>query len=611
MKKPDAMEQVLVVWSHWWVSTSLLLQFLILGFGIVTGGCTDAGIQVVVQESITYYDDKMGISGGFCTSPSDELAFPVKMLIVIDQSASLQCTDPGNNRLVALNASGQEIDSLPNVEFGVIGFASWSRITNFTTSWGDASSALAPQNGQGGPATDYQGALSVVLSVLEQDMIQVGPAQRSRTKYMVVFLSDGIPEPRCTFGCDDGGAPPDSLYGVCNTQQEIPDEVYVDMNGYCPAYNQPEQIAAKVQEIMALSDFYGVGDLTLNTILLFAPEAEVAAVCGDVSIFGYNKDEAMPLLQEMASQGRGTFRDVNISTELDFLDFNYESLKAPYRMMDFYAINMNAVSTEQGYKADSDGDGLDDELEYKLGLERLLRDSDGDLYSDLFEYVFQKQGFDPADANLPVIPCSDGQDRDGDGLNACEEAFVETDPLFPDSDADGILDGLEIRFGMDPVINDVSVDHDFDGIESGDEVRNGTNPLLFDEENYLSERVFYGVAQTTSADDMACYDYRIENLTLRTPLARVPEENRKGMNRIQLILQEEPAGMAGSRGQFWTTCVEVRFMGETYKDPPGGQITNLSNMQFVPIQEFDPTQHCYEANQLLVSKGIGAAVGER
>ena len=560
--------------------------------------CTDAGLKLTFDQEITYYDDKMDVEGEFCTSPSDELAFPVKLLIVIDQSASLQCTDPGNNRLTALNEAGSELDALPNVEFGVIGFASWSRITAFTTNWGDASAALAPQGGQGGPATDYQGALSVVLSVLEQDMIDSGPAMRARTRYVVLFLSDGVPEPRCTFGCDDGDINPDRLYPVCNTDQEIPDDAYVDMTGICPDYNQNEQIRAKVEDIMSLGEFYGVGDLTFNSIFLFAPEAEVQAQCGDVATqFGYDRDIAMPLLQELADVGRGTFRDVNISTEIDFLDFNYESLKAPYRMMDLYAVNVSAIPTEDGYKADSDGDGLSDEWEHLHGLDRQSPDSDGDLYSDLFEERFRKQGFDPADASLPVIPCQNGEDRDGDGLNTCEEEFLETDTLFPDTDADGIIDGIELRFGLDPTVNDVGLDHDFDGISSGTEVKSGTHPQLFNEEDYLSEKIFYGIKQTPLDADITCYDYDIKNLTLSVTMPMLPE-NTNGLNKLMVFLQEEPEGMAGSRGQFWKSCVEARYLGETYKDPPGGEISLLTNDQFVFIQEFSETGRCYSLHQL-------------
>jgi len=85
-------------------------------------------------------------------------------------------------------------------------------------------------------------------------------------------------------------------------------------------------------------------------------------------------------------------------------------------------------------------------------------DADGDGMADVFEQYF---GFDPslsADANA---------DADGDGLSNMGEYFANTDPLFYDSDGDGLSDGDE--------------DTDGDGISNADEVsRYGSNPGLRD-----------------------------------------------------------------------------------------------------------------------------------
>jgi len=559
---------------------------------LVVHSCTDAGLQPIT-EPITYVDDKLAITGQFCSSPADEVVFPVKILIVMDQSASLQCTDPGNNRFTALNQACAPLDPLPNVEFGVVGFASWSSITEFTPDWATASAALAPEGGQGGPATDYQGSLSVVLRVLEQDMLDEGPAVVARTKYIVLFMSDGIPEPRCLAGCDDGETPPDSLYGVCNTTEEIPEDVYVDIHSLCPEYNQPPQIVQKVEDIVSLGEFYGAGDITLSTVLIFASPEEVAAVCGDVSLFGYVKDEAEPLLQAMAEAGGGTYRDVQISQELDFLDLDYESLEAPYEMTELFAININSIPTELGIAVDTDRDGIDDETEFNLGLDRHSADSDGDLFGDLLELRFAENGFDPLDPLVPAIGCSATDDRDGDGLRECEEIYLETDPLLPDTDGDRLPDGIELRLGLDPATHDTLVDHDFDGRLSGTEVRTGTHPRLFDEEDALLSQIHYGVdVGQPLEDETSLYDFVIENVTLVPTLDTPEEDTIKGLNRVLIFADELPVGLAGSRGIFHVACVEARYLGETYKDPPSGQITGVSLLRFVEIQDFDAATHC-------------------
>ncbi|WP_017444946.1 Ig-like domain-containing protein [Gayadomonas joobiniege] len=65
-------------------------------------------------------------------------------------------------------------------------------------------------------------------------------------------------------------------------------------------------------------------------------------------------------------------------------------------------------------------------------------------------------------------------DGDSDGLGDNEEVFTWfTDPENPDTDDDGLLDGLEIELSTDP--NDT--DSDDDGRSDGDEVNAGTDPL--------------------------------------------------------------------------------------------------------------------------------------
>lgn len=553
------------------------------------GGCSDAGLQAIVEEVETA-DDELRLDGQFCTSAPDEVTFPVKVLVVVDQSASLQCTDPGNARLAALDAAGARLDPFPNVQFASVGFASWSRTVDFTTDWAKVSEALAPSNGQGGPATDYQGGLASALRLLEQDMLRSGPAENARSKYVVLFLSDGVPEPRCTAGCDDGDVQPDSLYGVCNTTQTIAEEDYVDMQTACPEYNSEAQIREKVQAITELGGRHGVGSLTFNTILLFAPPEEIEAVCGDVAAFGYIREEAEPLLVSMATEGEGTYRDINTAEEIDFIDFGYASLFAPFRLVELFAINATAMPTERGIQPDSDGDGLDDGFEFDQRMDRMLADGDGDGFGDQLELVFGDRGLDPLDAEVPAWGCADAEDRDGDGLSACEEAFLGTNVLLADSDGDRFPDGLELRFGLDPLEPDTRVDHDLDGRFSGDEIRAGTHPWIFDEDLEQLDVVNQGVVQGDPRDDdTRCYDFTFSGITLVTPL---DSEVSKGRNRIYVYAHEEPEGLAGRRGRTRIACAEARYLGSAFKAPVSGRIEGFSAARFVDLPVFDPELHC-------------------
>ncbi|MCK5689919.1 hypothetical protein KAI87_11650, partial [Myxococcota bacterium] len=386
---------------------------------------------------------------------------------------------------------------------------------------------------------------------------------------------------------------PDSLYGVCNYTGEIPDDVYVDILTQCPEYNQPIQIVQKVQDIIALGNRYGAGDIKMHSVFLFAPDEVVASVCGDVSVFGYVREEAEPLLRSMAEEGGGTYRDVNISTEIDFLDFDYESLQAPYDLVEFFAININTLPGKDGVLTDSDRDGVDDELEFERGLQRLVPDSDHDGFSDLFELRFETRGFDSLDANIPAIGCSDTQDRDGDGLVGCEEIFLESDPLQPDTDGDRIPDGIEFRLGTDPTVHDTATDHDLDGRLSGYEIRTGTDPSQLEGDQILFRQIQYGVTMgPLQADDVRCYDFSINGIRLVPTLAEPSQLQSSGTNRILVFAQEAPTGMGGTRGRHYVACIEARYLGDTFKDPISGEIPGFSPERFVEIQIFDPALHC-------------------
>lgn len=72
---------------------------------------------------------------------------------------------------------------------------------------------------------------------------------------------------------------------------------------------------------------------------------------------------------------------------------------------------------------------------------------------------------------MTAAPLPIGSDRDGDGLNAKEEAMHGTDPNNPDTDGDGATDGVEVTsLHTDPL----NPDTDGDGLPDGVEVHGHT-----------------------------------------------------------------------------------------------------------------------------------------
>jgi thiol-disulfide isomerase/thioredoxin len=75
---------------------------------------------------------------------------------------------------------------------------------------------------------------------------------------------------------------------------------------------------------------------------------------------------------------------------------------------------------------------------------------------------------------LGLVGCVDS---DGDGLSNSEENKLGTDPDVADTDGDGLLDGEEVELGIDPTLADT----DGDGYNDGDEVNEGSDPNDEDE----------------------------------------------------------------------------------------------------------------------------------
>ncbi|HJK94669.1 MAG TPA: VWA domain-containing protein [Polyangiaceae bacterium LLY-WYZ-15_(1-7)] len=587
------------------MSTRPALSRLLL---LALAGCTAAGLQPTDMEIAEDLDHLVDIRGDFCAQPDAEIRFPVKVLFLVDQSTSLQCTDSRNRRFEALRDLTDDLTDAPDTSVGFIGFSSWARVQPFTRDRSAIGRMLDPAGGLG-PATDYQGTLAQAVRMLEEDMEAVGPAERARTRYVVVFLSDGVPTPRCLAGCEDtisdcsdgvdndgdgledGSDPdcenitdnalhPDNLYGICNTTEEIPEGEYVDFDGRCPAYNAPGQILRRVDEVLALRDVYGVGAITLHTVLLFSPQEVVDGVCGGdaAAAFGYEETQARSLLTAMAEQGNGAFRDANLATDDDsFLQFDFRALDTPQALQGLLARNGQARYVEGELRVDTDGDGLVDELESAEGTDPRSLDGDGDGYTDAFERAFAGDGFDPTDPNAPAVRCLDTGDLDGDGLRDCEEDRIETDARRPDTDRDRIPDGLEVILGTDPRGDDALSDRDFDGVANGDEARGGTDPSAPDEDTWRNERIQYGLEdlgrhEVTDADGRTatrrCHRFEVR----RVPLVVTPLPEARGRNRILVYAQEQPAMLGGAETTTSVACFEALYLGGRVKHPSSGLI---------------------------------------
>jgi hypothetical protein len=475
--------------SPFWAASGLLVAIL---------SCTDSGLEPARTAGGTVYDDELRLTGEICLSPDTDAVFPVKVLFVVDTSDSMSVTDRSHKRSDAVTAVLQRYQANPAVLFGVISFNSQ---INATPGFANPPDLTNIDLTEADRLTDYQGALGAAYRMISQDIATSSPAEIARSKYIIIFFSDGTPDPQCSASptpCGTG----DCLahqhcratvckddYLICTVPRKdwataftVPTlaSLYPDLEAGAD-YNLTPQILRAVDDIMGLQDFYHVGEIRLHTAFLYDPEAASDPLAAP---FGLDREGGVALMTAMAEHGLGTFTEFDSASKIDFLSINYTPYIEENALAGVLATNLSVIDTGDGLEADSDGDGLTDAQE-QAGHTCVTAgpgcsdpaDSDGDGYTDLFEERNRVSGFDPLDPNKPLTPCSSKRDRDGDLLRDCEEDFLKTNSRLPDSDGDRIPDGLEFRAGMDPLDRtDAFGDMDSDGDRNLDEITAHTNP---------------------------------------------------------------------------------------------------------------------------------------
>ena len=216
----------------------------------------------------------------------------------------------------------------------------------------------------------------------------------------------------------------------------------------------------------------GAGDIvgTVNGLTIFFSEAIALATVNErsVQLFESGSDELLGTEDDRQVSG-GVFSQ-NPTGNVVTLRFEDRLPQGRYQLMVADTVTDQAGnSLEEGTavaflvlgQADSDRDGIPDAAEADLGLDPFDPDTDDDGVPDGLE------------------------DGDNDGIETSLELFLGFNPALDDSDSDGILDGgedgdfdgladaAEARAGTN--LNEV--DSDRDGFDDNLEVLSGTNPL--------------------------------------------------------------------------------------------------------------------------------------
>ncbi|WP_426749321.1 cell-cell cohesion protein MtsD [Myxococcus sp. Y35] len=623
-----------------------LVRTSLLAVGLLASGlwsCSDAMLESRV-DAISNLDDRLTLQGRVCTRPPSPSGFPVKVVVVIDESGSMCVSDPPGSQLDNGFCQRREIlDIIPegvteparvralkrlvqqfrevnaqggNVQVSVAPFETNVRNVWPPTTTGDRfarpdnniDSYIEGLQSQLGKGTDYQGALSYAYSLISSDInavAQTNPELLPRTRYVVVFLTDGTPYPRCSATDNlsvyaDPDNPDltwaDSLTDFCNltntTDQIDGFEVGTDRN-------QNYQLFSYVRRLMELKDQHNVGDVRMHTVLLFNQEAVRA--CGPIcqDIYGVYpgvepaqypeaaKKIAAWLLRRFADIGNGVYQEFNDTAEISNLGLgalDYSSFASRNVMKTLMVEALSSAPGDTGRVLDSDGDGVPDAIDnsFTLKTNTFVADSDGDCLDDGFEYRREDQGFraandldargcDPASPLTPNCVC---RDTDGDGLSQFAEDYLRTRTGIVDSDGDGVPDGLESRWGLNPLENSVAgLDTDGDGIPDAQELRAGSDPTRRDKAFY--ERFGYQYETRIAEvrpDGSLCYDFTISNLQLVTPPDRAGVK--QGYNLFKVWFAEAPeSGVSTDYGVWRTACAWAQYAPPSVRVPLGPELS--------------------------------------
>ena len=236
-------------------------------------------------------------------------------------------------------------------------------------------------------------------------------------------------------------------------------------------------------------------------------------------------------------------------------------------------------------EADSDWDGLVDLEEMLAGTDPTLRDTDGDGLTDTVEMW---SSFNPLvfDAMCDV---AGAEDVEADGLTGCDEAFLASGPLSPDTDTDYIPDGLDAFMLLDPLVSDGISDYDLDGASNFEEVQFDTNPWSFENRTERFPRYILEM-EPPKPSGQACYTFSVSDLILRTTLDNGIVPGEAGWNRFMVYVTFQTVAL-GERIPYMA-CAYVRYdeVAEI-KVPADGNVV-LEEGDFLPAGAFAVLDPC-------------------
>jgi hypothetical protein len=434
------------------------------------------------------------IGGAFCAQKSDSIKSRLKFIFVTDRSGSNQTryttdtppqnlpgTDPlGKMRFDPMMDFIRAYSTDPNVYWSMINFSTGSTVvgSGFTSDSNAFFNTVQTQKNQTQTLdngwTDYLKALESANKLIQDDItIAKDEYPLVASTYVIFFISDGAPI--------------------------VSGNIMLDQN----------KINASVAGLLSLKK--------QNPTLVEAVRVNTGFYYTDS-----NPDaEARSRLTLMAQNGYGEYLEFGGGAAIDFTRYSALVRKQKFDVKEIWFVNSSVVWEGNQLMLDTDSDGISDVTEAALGSNPNLADSDGNSVSDAVEWkLFGKPCKDlkcTKAGAASFVQCNslpkDAQglyrDRDGDGLNDCEESLLGSDVVNFDTNGDYLPDGLAFRNGLSllPSAHDLYLDPDSDGVDNYTEIKNGT-PLQY--RNAGVNNLLYGqlfLNKDSQTDIQSCYSF--------------------------------------------------------------------------------------------------------
>jgi hypothetical protein len=579
--------------------------------------CTNTYLYDERNEEQVPADRTVAIVGQLCSPSPQQVVRPIKILLAMDASQSMNVTDPNGTRVQAMLDLMANLPNDDEIYISVLVFAGSTSAWLIANPLGmmgpefhqlnkipqnerlDIAMRLqtyaVPGNKPNRDSTDFVKPLADIYALVTKDIgeTRLMLGNDTKARYSVIFLSDGHP----TNPQDDELLCGDAVVRI-RQLKDLADDVRVNT---VFVFNPVQQVTSTVCDLDG-GNMASVGGS--NCLLPILPP-------GACPLLIVNQDADR--LERMSQLGGGDFRDFRNNEPVNFLNFQFGQVRHTFDLTRIIASNFSAPPDSDITMADTDSDGLLDSDELKLHTNPWDPDTDHDGFSDGVEVYFAARGgtFDPTQMLLPdgtcvnsmgpvgtVLPdgggCVDfgcpptlrGVDSDCDGLNDCDEQLIGTNSLKVDSDDDGVPDAVEWQMKTSPSNKDLGEDPDNDQVPNGDELAMHTDPHKLDTAKLTTIAYRYKTVLSANVDDagVQCYDFRIDNISLADTLADTRDAGNpdggapiyrrgEGYNDIYLSFSvlpgDDPTGHTLVRQ---TRFKNTRFPVGGIKSPPDGVI---------------------------------------